>query len=414
MESELQSLVTPEMDRRNGRIYFLMTLLIYLAAPVVYIGVVQAALCHRLGANATTANLPAAAYLLGQLMPFICSWLVPHRLEKAATVWSSWAWATLITLVLVTLVTKQPAWVCVAAVSAQGLLQGITTSVMQVFSLQCLSRGTTFAGRARTLKWSFTLGPIAAVTSSMTAQYILNHGSAWTRFPLDFALIYFLGAPCIACSAWLSTRFQLPPLADEPRPPFLGFLAGSFRNYVFSRPLVLLFLAALLMNCTLAAISNFSLHTREAMGRTPEQAAGLVMVLRFACKAVGGYIIGAVAVRLGFRAGAIACISFLAAGAAWAGVVSGPGYLFAFGLLGMGELGWVYLPNYVIALSPVESGPRNFSILLLSNPAASFAPVLLGALTDHFGFAASVWFALGASVIALYLIRAIKLGGKAA
>src|SRR5580692_3154670 len=111
MESEPLNLVTPEMDRRNGRIYFLITLLIYLEAPVVYIGVVQAALCQHLGASAAISNLPGAGFLLGQLGPFVCSWLVPHRLEKATVVWASWIWTALITMVLLTLITNQPAWV---------------------------------------------------------------------------------------------------------------------------------------------------------------------------------------------------------------------------------------------------------------------------------------------------------------
>ena len=71
------------LDRRNGNLFSYSYLLIFLAAPVLYVGVVQAALCDRLEASATVANLPAAsAYFLGNFAPIIFAWLLPHRLER--------------------------------------------------------------------------------------------------------------------------------------------------------------------------------------------------------------------------------------------------------------------------------------------------------------------------------------------
>ena len=49
---------------------------------MLYVGVVQSALCDRLGASATVANLPASAYFLGNFAPIVFAWLVPHRLER--------------------------------------------------------------------------------------------------------------------------------------------------------------------------------------------------------------------------------------------------------------------------------------------------------------------------------------------
>src|SRR5262245_56918013 len=81
-----QAILTPEMDRRNGSIFLLSWLLIYLAAPVMYIDVVQAALCNKLGAGVTVANLPASAYFFGSFSPFFFSWLVPHRMVRTVAV----------------------------------------------------------------------------------------------------------------------------------------------------------------------------------------------------------------------------------------------------------------------------------------------------------------------------------------
>ncbi|MCY3778243.1 MAG: hypothetical protein OXH11_19875 [Candidatus Aminicenantes bacterium] len=91
--SGVAAMVTPAMDRYNGRILILKSFLIYFAAPVVYIGIVQAALCDRLGASATVANLPASTYLLGSLAPLVLSWVIPHR----------WTRTTLVTAYLVTM-----------------------------------------------------------------------------------------------------------------------------------------------------------------------------------------------------------------------------------------------------------------------------------------------------------------------
>jgi MFS family permease len=409
MPASADPLITPEMDRRNGRIFFFSILMIYFSAPAVYVGVVQAALCNQLGASAAIANLPAATYLLGQLGPLIFSWLVPHRYEKATLVWCSRIWAALVIMVLLTLITPQPVWVRIAAVSAQGLLQGIVGSVAQIFSFQCLGRGTTEAGRARAMKWTFSLGPVGAVAGSMAAQYILHTGFSWAHFPLDFALIYLMAAPCIAWMAVLNTRWILPSLADEPRPAFVSFLTTSFRGYFQSSALLLLFLAYLLFTCTQAVTPTLALHTREAMGQDPQSVSGLAMVMRFACKAVGGYFLGVLAVRFSLRASVTACLGLCAAAVLWAQFTSGYWYLFAFGLMGAGELGGAYLPAYGLALSPINLGPRNLSILSLAVPAASFAPVLLGALKDRWGFFASLAFAFGTALIGLMLLmRASK------
>ena len=58
--------VSPEDDRHNGWVFTLCYVLIYISAPVLYVGVVQAALCDKLGAGATLANLPASTYMFGR------------------------------------------------------------------------------------------------------------------------------------------------------------------------------------------------------------------------------------------------------------------------------------------------------------------------------------------------------------
>src|SRR5205814_9500034 len=49
----------------------------YLAAPVGYIGVLQASLCKRLGAGETVANLPLSIYLGTTAFTVLVAWWFP-------------------------------------------------------------------------------------------------------------------------------------------------------------------------------------------------------------------------------------------------------------------------------------------------------------------------------------------------
>ena len=92
------------------------------------------------------------------------------------------------------------------------------------------------------------------------------------------------------------------------------------------------------------------------------------------------------------------------AGLAWAWLVPGYGYLLSFGLLGAGELGGAYLPNYVVSISPATEGARNMSVLSLGPLSASIGPATHGALTDGFGFKASFAVAIISALISLRLV----------
>ena len=401
-------IVTPEMDRHNGRIFLLTYLLLYLAAPVMYVGIVQAALCDKLGAPATIANLPFAAYQFGQIAPLLCSWLVPQRLERAVVVWAAGITSALIGGVFLTLLFPMPATIRIGAVVAHGLLQGFIWSIAYVFLMQCLNRGTTEKGRARALQLTFSLGPLAAVLGSLGAQYILNPGLPALHFPFDFALVYGAAVPAVAGVAWLGSRFRLLRVEDQPRLPLLAFLKQSGRGFAASRALVLVWLGFLLWNCTLGAVANTSLYTKVAMGRDPKDFSGLILAIRFGCKALAGYGLGALAVRCGLRASALTTFALFAAGMIWTATVPGYAYLASFAFLGAGELGGVYIPNYTLSLGALAAGARNLAILNLATPVSSFAPALHGFLTDRFGFPSSFAFGLATALAGFWLLKRIK------
>src|SRR2546428_403664 len=211
-------------------------------------------------------------------------------------------------------------------------------------------------------------------------------------FPFDFGLLYLLGVPCMAGVALLSRGYRMVHVEDEPRLPLFRFLASSVREYAASRPLLLIWFAYLFWYCTVGGLANLSLYAKQALGREPKDFSGLMMALRFGCKSLGGYALGAIATRRGLRASALASIALVGAGEAWGWLVPGYSYLFSFGLLGAGELGGAYIPNYALVLSSLAAGPRNLSLLTLATPVSGVAPALHGALTDRFGFPASFAF----------------------
>jgi MFS family permease len=399
--------VTPEMDQLNGWIFFVSYVLVYLAAPVIYIDVVQAALCDKLGASTTLANLPASAYLFGSFAPLILSWKVPYQLERSAVVVANWVTAALLAGVFAALCLPLSNRLRIAAVILQGLVQGISGAVSQVYMFQCLGRGMTVEGRARFMKLTFTFTPIAAVVGSLGAQFVLSHGVRSLDYPYDFALLYLIGAVCSMGIALASTRYELVPVPEENRSAFVPYMMDSIKSFARVRPLLLLWLAYVLWYATLSGTSNFSLYTREALGREPKELSGIILALRFGFKAVGGYFLGVIALRWGDRSPVIGTAGLVGAASLWAWLVPGYAYLFAFGLMGAGELGGNYFPNYLIRLSSPQEGARNQSLITLATPVASIAPALHGVLTQKFGFSASFIFGTITAIMAAALVLKI-------
>jgi len=410
-ESDMSS-VSPGMDQRNSSIFYLSYLLIYFAAPVVYVGVVQAALCDKLGASATVANLPASAFLFGSVAPFFLTWLVPLRLERSVLVYANSITATLLAMVCATLVFPFGNSVRIAVLIGQGLVHGCTGSISLVYQFQCLGRGTTAEGRAKALKFAYGFGPIAAVLGSLLAQFVLNRGLSFLAYPYDFAFLYLIGIPCMAGVALLSSQYEMVPVREEARQPFVRYVFDSVKSYSQVRTLVLLWLAYFLWYFSLNAMPTLSLYTKEAVGRDPKELSGLIMALRFGFKAMAGYALGVISLRWGIRVPLVLTVLLLAAAPLWAWAAPGYSYLFAFALMGAGELGGGYFPNYVVAISMASQGARNLALLNLATPAASVSPALHGGLTDSYGFSASFVLASVTAFASLWFVLKMPAGSS--
>lgn len=389
--------------RRNEYLYLIATIFGYLPAPVAYVGVVQAALCEKLGANATLSNLPAAGYLLGSLGPVVAACMIPYRLERTAAVRAGAIASVLLLFPGLILVLPASNQVRVAAVILESLLFGIAASIQQLYLYQCLNRGTTPFGRARALKLTYSIGPLAAVAGSLAAQFVLTHGTSVFHYPIDFACLYFFGSICQVVTACTASGFKFVSLPEEPRPAFWRYIADTVRTYVQSRTLLYLGIAYALWYLALSCVPTMALYAGHVVGAEASRLVGLIMAVRFASKALGGYLQGALAQRSGIRAPLISGLTLMLVGVAWASLVRGNFYMVTFAFMGATELCGIYFPNYCMGASPLQSGARNLSLLGMAAIVASLGSAAHGALTDLVGFHASFALAGLCAVGALYL-----------
>lgn len=396
--------VTPKMDRRNGRIFLLSYALFYLASPVLNVGVVQAALCDRLGASALMANMPAAAYGFGNVLPVILFPIIPYRWERGVVVIANCFTTVGLLAVCITLFFSFSNAVRLAAVVGQGMVTGLTASIFAVYVFQCLGRGTTVEGRSRTLKLTFSLGPICAVFASLGTQLVLEHGLRQQTYAHAFALIFLFATPCSATMALLSSMYELVWIDDKERPHFFSFFSSAVKSFASDGRLIILWFVYFLWTFSYLTEPNISLHVRQVLGQAPQGFSGLLLAIRFGTKAMAGFVIGAIAVRRGIRSPVITTMLLTGAAILWAYLVPGNFYLLAFGFAGAGELADVYLNNYAVTVSSKETGASNLALLHLAVPMAGIAPVVYGALADSFGFKFSIIFGLVPLLVSLWLV----------
>jgi hypothetical protein len=260
---EEERTIPPEIERRNARIFFFTWQLLYLIAPVYYVGVLQAALCDKLGAGPVISNLPTSLWLVGFVTPFFVSRIIPLRLESRVLIWTTTINGIAISFVCAALIFPVGNTTRLAVIVGQMLVYGILGSTSGVYIFQCLGRGTSKDGRAKTLKWTFAIGPLVAVCSSLGAQFVLNGGLTALPFPYDFALLYFFGIPCLFGIALLSRHYALPHAAEEARTSICKTEHYVLCSGPASRPLVArLFPLVLRVECNAKFLS---LHKASAI-----------------------------------------------------------------------------------------------------------------------------------------------------
>lgn len=381
----------PEAQQRlNSLIFIANNSLIYLVAPVLYVGVLHAAILAGAGASDALANLPSSVSTWMMPLPVLVSWLFPSKRHFR------WLWMLSYLLMggaglLVAALCwgAPPRWQA-AGIVLHACCIGGANGIMNMCQWEMIGRGMTTERRAWTLGITFGAGPVLAVVGSCASQLILGGSFLSISItplarPWSYIVLFGATAPAMLAAAICASQATLPPgETGEPRPSLAGIREG-LQQY-FTNRLILVALVGFLMTYGAGNLimANLALYTRDAIGEAPETYTGVQMALRFGCKSLFGFVLGWLLARFHPRTPALTTTLTCVAGLAWAMFVPGKWYLFSFGLLGAGELFYVYYLNYIVGCSP-EARVREFTAytnVLLA--VVGFMPLMFGMISKAY------------------------------
>ena len=425
-------------QRRNMVLFASCTGLQYLAAPVLYVGITQASLCERLGADARVSNLPGTLFFAMTAMPALIVWLFPYAsyLKRNLVICYS-VTATMLAVMALVLVLPVSNDVRLGFVIAQGAVSGAAMPAAIALLWEAIGRGTDESRRGLALSLAFGAGPMLAVVGSLASQLVLSgEMGGWKieglPYPWNYACLFAAGAPAMALAAFLASRFIVPlPEVDAVREPFTkvadlcaGILCGlgalllyfhgidrpgplapfglsydnagnlllvlagllfarHFRDILARRTLLIATVVTVLLYCGNTIPSNMNLYTSQVLGDLPQNYAGYQNTLRFSFKVVAGFLLGWLLTKTNPRAGILLTGSIFVAAQLWAIFATGTMYLVAFGIYGAGELVGVYAPNYILSASPPSRMRRNMAFVTMLMAPAAPTGYLFGAISDH-------------------------------
>lgn len=377
---------------RNLLLFAACTGLIYLAAPVGYVGVTQASLCKKLEASAAVANLPATVYLSLTPTPVLLAWLVPSvALLKRNLAICFGANAMVMAVVTLTLLSPVTSSAKIAVVIAQGAVSGMTMPAAIAFLWEALGRGVTESRRGLALSLAFGAGPILAVIGSLGSDVLLSGQMGdWKltglEFPLNFALLFGLAAPIMVVAAIFASCLVVPlPSTEAVREPFGNAVFGGLRRFLGDPVLRIATIVTILVYTGNTAASNLNLYTEEVLGLSPEHYAGKQNALRFGFKVAAGFLFGWLLTKSHPKAGLLTTASVYVASLGFAMVAAGDWYLLTLGIYGAGELFGVYAPNYILSASRQPDIRRNMAFVTMMMAPAAPTGYLLGVIADHYG-----------------------------
>ena len=398
-------------QRRNGLVFLICNSLTYLIAPVTYVGVLHATILKSLNSSDTIANLPESVYLWVTPLPVLIAWFFPSpKLLRPLLMSSLIVKGAAGALVALLFAFAPQSWWIPALVIHPGVI-GITGGVQTMCLWELIGRGMTAERRGRVLGLTFGIGPIFAVLGSCLSQLLLKGDFLGqlhvTPVPQPWCYVWLFAATCPAMwlSATLVTLVQVPPAAETGDRARWSEIAEGLKSY-FLNPLILATAISFLLTYGGTMImNNMSLYAQEAFGEKPENYAGLQLALRFGFKCLAGFLLGWLVTRMHARASLMATTAICMAGVGWALFVPGKWYLLSFGLLGSGELFYVYYLNYIIGCSPSARMRENTAYTNLITVTIGFLPLVFGAVSDEYGLRASFYVAIGILATALLIVK---------
>ncbi len=418
-------------QQRNIILFACCTGLQYLAAPVLYVGITQASLCDRLGADARMSNLPGTLYFAMTAMPALIAWLSPGASVLKRNLCLCYAiTAAMLGVMAGTLLLPVSDSFRIAMVVIQGGVSGAVMPAAIAFLWEAIGRGSDEARRGLALSLAFGVGPLLAVLGSLGQTALLGGNIFGLHFdglpyPTNFVVLFGAGVPVMLMAAGCSLFLMVPAETEEqqrdPVSSVIGLLAGlplmclsialiavagsgntlttsligygaaalaavafvyHFRSLLTQRVLLLATLVTILVYSGNVIPSNMNLYSADALGDLPEKYSGVQNMLRFGFKVVAGLLLGLLLTKTNPRAGILATSTIFLTAQVWAIFVTGPWYLVAFGIHGAGELVGVYAPNYIVSASRRQELRRNMAFVTMLMVPAAPAGYLYGWIVD--------------------------------
>ncbi|MBL8850366.1 MAG: hypothetical protein JNG89_11865 [Planctomycetaceae bacterium] len=398
--------------------------LIYLCAPVSYVGTTHANLLKELGCSDTVSNLPSAVYQWLIVVPIVAAWWFPQpRYLKPLALIAIALKAIITAAVAALLYVGASASVLTFVVIAHGAAFGMASGMLMTVQWDLVKRGISPQYRGRFLSAAFGLGPVFACLGALfqdglfdgkllTAVDSVFDGSLFggrsfgLPYPSNYCALFGAVAPLLLVESIAIALYRLPdthePAAEENTTA--AEIKAGLRQFIGNRIVwyaVLLYV--LVYSGGNAILSNVSLQAQSETG-DESNTLGIQTLLRFGAKAVIGFLLGFLLSRANPRAPLLATTGLLLAGMAWALGISGDWFLACFGLLGAGELFGAYFPNYITAASKKRFVRINLAYMNVLGFLVGFSALAFGLISDWWGRTASFYVASGMLLLAIVLI----------
>jgi len=350
---------------------------------------------HHLTGSNVAVGLVATMQAVGfQVAPVFVAGLTERRRRRkplfmALTLFERLPYLAL-ALLIVPLATAHPTlllWIFFALIAASSVAGGMATPAWG----DLIGRMTPANWRGRFFGLSSAVGGLLAVAGGALATELL------LRFPwpANFALCF--GCACL----FMAVSFGVLTLGREPlpaeQPPLVsprGYWLGLPRILRADRTLRVYLLASAFVTVGGMASSFYTVAVQQTL-RLTDAAAGLYVLLLLASTTVGSALWGYLGDHIGHKRvvewGAFCMgLAALLALAGQAPSVAGPAYVAVFLGLGLGSSA-IQLTGmtFLMELAPPTQRPTYMALAgLAGTPFACGAPLLGGALADHWGYAA--------------------------
>jgi hypothetical protein len=396
-------------QRWNSLVFILNTSIGYLVAPVFYVGVLHAAILSSRNYSDTVANLPESVFMWMTPAPLLVAWLWPSvKLLKPLLI-VTYLVRGAAGVAAAALFVLAPDWLAIGVTVHAGIV-GITNGVTAMCLWELIGRCMTPERRGWTLGVTYGVGPACAVIGSCASQLILAGDFLgvirMTPVPEPWSYVILFGVTCpamilSACCALLAKTPRVEAVAATANTHVLQGL----RDYL-GHPLIVIALVGFLLTGAGGnmIMNNVALFVRDVLGEPPQAYTGTQLALRFGCKSLSGFLLGWMMVRFSTKTPALMTTLFCIAGIVWALVVPGHWYLFSIGLLGAGELYYVYYLNYIVGCSAPERIRENTAYTNCILVTVSLLPLLYGWLSENYGLRSSFYVALGLLLATVFLI----------